>query len=141
MKKDGNAFYETSEFKKLEKEWLDKIKDQGFVDLEPRWNRDSLLNCSTGPTSLAIANGQEDYYRIASYVLHASYTPGNWDYEVWELHCSGLSERVIAAKMNCARSKVTSALKKGKKLIKAYRLDPEDSEEDLTLLPSESRKN
>lgn len=119
-------FWESESFKKEEKIWLEKIKGEGFRDLEPVWNRDGVLNCSTGPTALAIAKDQGEYYRIASIVLHSLFKEGTFEYGVWDLFCEGVSERKIAVIMDCSRGDVIKVLRIGKKAILDFKEEGDD---------------
>jgi hypothetical protein len=144
VKEDVNmsstAFWKTSEFKALEKEWLDKIEGEGFRDLEPRWDRDGRLNVSSlGPTKLARENSQEEFYRRASAVLHTGFTEGSYEYEVWEAFCEGLSERDLARKFNTTRAKLNKILRKGKALVQSYVEPPEEESDEFPLLVSTPR--
>jgi hypothetical protein len=113
-----------SAFKKLQKQWYKKLKDEGFKDIEyfrngepGEWLRGNS-KFSDEESALAMTPQEEEraninyqttfeYYQAARGLLH---NPNNFrsdiDYSVWELHSEGHSLRAIGKFMGFSHSKV-----------------------------------
>lgn len=91
------------DFKKLQKEWYDKLKAEGFKDIENGresntvWQDAHVVN--NGKYNRFYTN--IDYYRSAGIFLHHYSFESPTDRAVWELHTNGASFRDIAVKLKC----------------------------------------
>lgn len=92
-----------NDFKRLQKEWYDKLKASGFKDIEN--GRES--NC-VWQDAHVINNGKYnrfysnvDYYRQAGIFLHHFQFESPTDRAVWDLHTNGCTFRDIAKRLNC----------------------------------------
>ena len=96
-------YYRTAEYKKLQAEWYDKLKDTGFIDLE--WlDKKSGAGHSTPFLKQSNANllkvydkDVENHFRHArNFLTHGNFThKRKWKrYKVlWSLYCDGYSYR------------------------------------------------
>lgn len=98
------------EFKELQSEWYNKLKDSGFKDIEQEDGNLKIWNSSffqrRYPPDVFIAKAS--YYRMAEHFLNAYAFSAPIDKLVWELHSNGISYRGI----------IREASKKGIKLYK-----------------------
>ena len=85
--------FETSEFKKLEREWTKKLKASGFVDIENRDNGNIIHS------ELIILNdscaGHDDYYQYCHDILRDFPFRRELDRVIFERHAEGCSLREI----------------------------------------------
>jgi len=112
-------FYETEEFRRLQKEWDSRLSDSGFVDLEQRHLMGGcegryLLGMSSGDLCRRLFKAETaDYYRAAR--QHAWEMPHGVPRHIWELHAEGLSVSKIVRSLKpwygCGRKKVTRILR------------------------------
>lgn len=90
-------FYETDEFKALDAEWKQKLKDDGFKDIER--DDDRLQDWSAAFARHPEYNqSKEEYYRLAGQFLHEYRFQGPqaaFNRQIWELHANGTSIREI----------------------------------------------
>lgn len=107
-------FYETREFKKLEKEYLDLIKGLGFDDLEGK-DRNAPIRGSRRINE--IDTYTEEYFTAARTLLH-TLPEGTDEYAIWELHSEGISIRDTVKLLGVSQRKVEATLKKLSKHIK-----------------------
>lgn len=107
-------FYETREFKMLEKQYLELIREKGFDDIEGR-NRDGVLRGT--PPNKNIDVYTEEYYYAARSLLH-ELPEGSEEYDVWELHSEGISIKDIVKRVGISQRKVEKITKSLSSLIK-----------------------
>lgn len=126
----------TPEFKKLQTEWYNKLKAEGFKDLEPIEGRlvDGGLDafCPGRTTGFSYEERKlynetkEQYYRLAGHFLHDFKFANDFDKYVWELHSNGLSYRSIVSvlkglgKKFIYRRKINETVNKLSKQMKVY---------------------
>lgn len=103
----GPKFYQTDEFKRLNREWKAKLKKEGFVDIEFTFD-----NGDTSPlTKPAIGVCGEQpapekykakvaYYSAASKFLHDFKFEVAVQKTIWALHTDGYSYREIVKELN-----------------------------------------
>lgn len=89
-------YYETSEFKKLRKEWVEKLKDDGFEETES----DSYLKYDTIKKQEFTPNFEWMVYneKCIAY-LHSTKFEDKTDEFIFEQHCEGRSNHDIAKKL------------------------------------------
>lgn len=99
---EAPKFFQTSEFKSLNDEWKQKLKDSGFADIER--DEDSLPDWSTAfARHPEYGRSKEEYYRLAGQFLHEYRfrgPEGQWMKRIWELHANGTSIREIVDILN-----------------------------------------
>lgn len=105
-------YYEKSDFKKLNKQWRDKLKKSGFEDVEQEdgnlklWHsfRFMILEAKNSKDSLQnrVENNKikEFYYRVATKFLHTHKFKSAKERRIWELHCEGHGWRKIDKILN-----------------------------------------
>lgn len=89
--------YNSKEYKALQKEWYEKLKKDGFKDIETeKGNMDTgkILNNIATRCTVDTFKAQQDYYRFAGQFLH-EYKFKSEDRIIWESHCNGVSIREI----------------------------------------------
>lgn len=85
-------YFETEEFKKLNRQWRKKLKASGFKDIE--LSDDELVRYSFHLTE-AYRSGTFDYYlKCAEFLLTHKFKT-QFEKKIWELHTDGLSIRRI----------------------------------------------
>ena len=101
--------FKSPEFKELERLWYDKLKEEGFQDIEEspdkaeRGSGERMLVRSHSadfkrvPRS-NIESSYEYYYFASQFLLHENGFKNEKHRKVWELHCEGVPEREIAEK-------------------------------------------
>lgn len=110
------------EFKKLQEQWYDKIKKEGFEDIERPF--DQLKKLPQGRST-------EEYYRRAGQYYHHN----DWseydsvEKDVWEMHQDGATTREINKKLGLYTDKTTAIIRKHKELMKNW-LEKELEEEE-----------
>lgn len=95
-------FYRTEEFINLQDEWYDKLKDEGFDDIEYMSKTGSLVKRPGGQVMGKLINsrGDAEYYRRAKMHSHHLKRANMVDTYVWNNHADGLSVRKIASQYN-----------------------------------------
>lgn len=100
---------QSSQFRKLQKKWYKKLKDEGFKDLE--YNETLLVTYDgsrfcpsrTGglsPTELLTSVSMKTrYYRLAGYFLYDHKFTDPLERQIWEEHSQGVSYRNIVKKL------------------------------------------
>lgn len=89
-------YYETADFKALQKKWYGKLEDDGFQDAEREDG--ALQNWSTqfSRGNLEFNQSKEEYFRLAGHFLHDHRFANETERRVWELHTNGMSTGKIA---------------------------------------------
>lgn len=121
--------FQSKAFKRLRDEWYQKLKENGFTDIED--TRSAVERLKTWDSSyfadkrrpLIVRQAQEEYYYEATHLLAThkeEFTPVT--FEVWRLHADGLSCRTIAQALNQCGIKtnkdfINKTINKIKKLI------------------------
>lgn len=111
--------FETDDFKKLQKEWDDKLEESGFRDIEYKINgvpADYLV----GPNPMDFVrkgkqriHAAQSYYEAArKWTWHLRETRVQRDtIRVWDLHAQGKSVASIVKLLSCPRKSVTKILR------------------------------
>jgi len=95
--------------KELQSEWYDKLKKDGFEDIENKNNElvshaSSMFyrgrrNNMSFTQIMTDIESKQDYYSLASEFLHAYKFRRPVDKFIWEQHCEGVSYRDISKKL------------------------------------------
>lgn len=111
-------YWETEEFKKLDKKWKQKLEAAGFDDIEVG---DHFLKRPILRISELYCPHSENYYSLArSFLLTFQFT-NQIDKKIWELHSKGLSLREIEAEL--ASKKLCRLYKTGAKSYKKSQIN------------------
>ena len=89
-------FFETNEFKRLNKEWYSKLKASGFVDTE---STSSIEADSVVKQEFAVDHKWVEYNQQCVLFLESGVLTEKLDLFIFELHCDGRSNREIARLM------------------------------------------
>jgi hypothetical protein len=98
--------YQSKEFKKLQGEWYEKLKKEGFEDIEDgeylrTW--DSSYFWDVDKRQKNFDERQSYYYQLSHYLTEYAERPifliDYFSYQAWELHAEGLSLRCIAQEL------------------------------------------
>lgn len=103
-------WYDQPEFLKLRKSWYQKLKNEGFKELE-------LINWHTGesvtPSMMVKLNSRtnlehtEEYYQGARRQLEDL----ELEFRVWAIHCEGGSDRRMAKELGISRYRAAKVLR------------------------------
>lgn len=119
------------DFKKLEREWYDRLKASGFDDIEDTEKRNRPLKeyhsfyfpsadseirrAKRMPYQAQVDNLRHStMFKEVSGLIRAS-IQGFTKKEVqmiWEMHCEGKTERAIASTLSCSKTKIHKILEK-----------------------------
>lgn len=105
-------------YKDLQTEWYQKIKDDGFLDIE--YPSAQLKLVSPNFTSEKILTTQR-YYSICSDFLHKYHFNSDLDREIWQLHSEGFSLRQTAKILKIGHEKTRYRLNKLKIILDIWR--------------------
>lgn len=90
--------YQTKKFKTLQKKWYDKLKKEGFQDIESDENNlkewTSVFFSRRDPHRMA---SRMEYFSYATRFLNDHEFADNKEKTIWELHSNGKSFTEIAA--------------------------------------------
>lgn len=135
-KRRSRKFYQKKEFLAEQKKWYDKLKKEGFQDIELiDWETGRVYERTMGVSQADIVNTwtreQEEYYRLAAQFVHALREAGKESKEairIWELHAEGLGYRKIAKKLGVPKSRVERVVPRLKKQMLEAREDWDEAE-------------
>lgn len=90
-----------ADFKEIEREWYERLKKEGFEDIEYSGSPSKPLKqyasyyfiARTDPLSF---ESKQNYYQRASQFLHDYLFHSDQEKKIWELHCEGKTLRQIA---------------------------------------------
>lgn len=116
-----------STLKQLIKEWDEKLKSEGFHDIEDRntgllksWSGEVVWDpgeYETPPektdgrySTLVWKESQAEYYRLAGILVHEGIFKSELYKHIWELHAEGISDYQIADKLQLTYRKVRYAV-------------------------------
>jgi hypothetical protein len=111
-----------SDFKKVQAHWYQKLKNEGFKDIEDTRSEDRLLLTWHSRyfvykySSLGFQSKQV-YFEMAQDFLNEHPFASDWDIQVWTLHTEGLSIREIARKLDTKRCRVELTIKRLRALM------------------------
>lgn len=104
-------FTQTSQFKKLNKEWQKKLKDSGFKDIEDK-NEELIMNSfhqikgDNKNFIPVLAEQKQEYYRMATHFLEEYTFESKLEKEIWRLHSEGLGYRPIINQLSTSKHKL-----------------------------------
>jgi hypothetical protein len=116
-------FYETKEFKKLEQRWKSKLKKSGFDDAEQSngmlkvWSSTRAQVEYKNPIAL---EAKQTYYRLAAQFLNNYSFKNKTEYNIWKLHCEGVSFTNIQKQLQCSHGAPQRVITRLKKAMKEY---------------------
>jgi hypothetical protein len=100
--------FDSPEFKKLQKEWAEKLKQEGFEDIES--DKGNLKQWASSvfksQYSEVLFQAKEDYYRIANQLLHEYVFNSALERKIWMLHAQGMGHINIATQLKAEGEKV-----------------------------------
>ena len=85
----------------LQKEWNQKLKDSGFVDIEENWQSHAEYFRNKAHKSVL---GYEDYYHKAQEFLRLYDFDSRLDLTIWTLHSEGKTVREIENQTQVTKS-------------------------------------
>lgn len=101
-------YYNTKQFLELQKEWYDKIKEEGFNDIEEFITsfrvRDHLIANYTKETF----ESKEYYYRLASQFIYSHKFNDEAEKLIWELHSEAVSIRRTVTLLRASGIKISN---------------------------------
>lgn len=98
-------------FRKLQKQWYKKLKEEGFKDIETvGFYMRSAINLRAVATKDREAI--QEYYSNATSVLYETEFDNEKDKKIWELHCEGLSVRKVASKYGVSKTTAQTIINK-----------------------------
>ena len=103
------SVFKGKKFEALKDKWYDKLKAEGFNDIESDEN--NLKEWDTSIFSRYDQNtigAKEEYFRLAGQFLNSHKFEDAREKLIWELHAEGLSFNDIAKKLKSKRYKVCS---------------------------------
>ena len=119
----------TTELSKLQDVWYEKLKKDGFKDIEQRdgnlkqWESHAF----GGRYNHNLFNSKSKYYQLAGQYLHENEFETEKSKKIWELHSEGFSITQISAQLkkkrrkSCSRSSVQAVVKKlATEMLKKY---------------------
>lgn len=92
------------QFKKLQKQWYEKLAKEGFEDIEQTDGNLKVWTSHIHRSLQSLANptlreAKETYYRLASQFLHEFVFPDQKTKKIWQMHSDGISYRHIAKEL------------------------------------------
>lgn len=95
--------FKTKQFKKLQDEYYQKLKEDGFNDIEDAWNdklkeynsRAASRKLEQSPFASKIYEETLEYFRLCDQILETYHFKSIWDRCVWSLHAKGFTNREI----------------------------------------------
>lgn len=131
-------FYETEEFKRLNKEWQKKLEESGFEDIEKSDN-DFIRQHQVFTADKVQSEGGREYYLLCQKILREYDFKDNLHRLIFELHTEGKSVREISTflQLNSERtlkkSVISDVINKIKNTFISKPEPTEDEEEFLTV--------
>lgn len=117
-REDTERFYETAEFKKLEKVWYSKLKETGFDDIEDTQNARGVTYDVINKPLAVTQESVFEYYRMVGIYAHNAAFETETAASIMLAHSDGMPIRDIAAKLNgYKKSSVHNEILKHKKVM------------------------
>ena len=104
-------------FSDLQKEWYERIKQEGFVDIEYPSSRPKYEYIESAEKLISTQN----YYSICADFLKDYNFSSELDREIWNLHSEGYSIRQTGSILKIGFNKVDYRLKKLKIILNIWR--------------------
>ncbi len=87
----------SKDFKKLQKQWYSKLKDDGFQDIEQ--DEDNLIQWHSKlfvkTRRDIVTDSKEEYYRLAGHFLYDFKFKTRLEKTIWKYHAEGMSIQKI----------------------------------------------
>lgn len=96
------------DFKTLQKEWYQKLKDKGFVDIEYNYDGQNFLtpeDLRAHKIPMHIIEAKAAYFQMAERFLNEHNFESNAEKAIWEYHANGLSAPEIVKVLSKVRTK------------------------------------
>jgi hypothetical protein len=90
-------YYETNEFKKINKEWEKKLKESGFSDIE---KPDVRFSNKIRKEEIELCEKTENHFDMCRDYLNSGKIKNQLDFEIFSLYCEGHSTRTIESRLN-----------------------------------------
>ena len=91
--------FDTDEVKTLQREWYQRLKEDGFADIEDTNSPREMLKCWHSVKWKYVCRVKKEhvqnYYAKASALIHTHEFESEMHKKIWEYHCQGLSSRKI----------------------------------------------
>ena len=99
----------SKEFRDLQKKWYGKLKKAEFKDIERPDGTLELWTCSFFKTRYneTLFSAKEEYYRLASQLLHSHSFQDKKEMLMWQMHSEGISVRNIVKTLKAKKFKVS----------------------------------
>jgi hypothetical protein len=112
LKSQPPMHHKSKKFKALQKVWYDKLKKDGFSDIEQEDGK--LKAWSSSFTALAkntvLREAKTEYYRLVGQFLYDHEFDNALEKYVWELHAEAMGSRGIVKKLRSMGAKVTDKM-------------------------------
>lgn len=93
----------SKQFKKLQKQWYNRLKESGFEDIENSYGRLSGNTVNRWYYDPTKVEAKTTYYRYASHFLNEHKFESKVHKYIWTLHAEGCGLREISAKLKALR--------------------------------------
>lgn len=126
-KRNSGTAFGTPAFAQLQREWYERLRDDGFVDSEqsswdvyhgPRTLRAHarlvtlpLPGRDETATASALMADRAEYYRLAGWYAHDHVFPSRLHKRVWEYHAEGTDTRDMVALLSPTKGRWRSAIR------------------------------
>lgn len=108
-------------FQQLQAQWYRKLKRAGFKDLETSKGQlkvyDSFyFQSAYSPVAF---KAREKYFQLASHLLHTHKFKSERQKRIWQLHCEGKEQSIIAQRVGVSQPRVSGVLSELAEMLKA----------------------
>lgn len=147
-------FWERDDFIELNREWQQRLKDSGFVDLEDQFpiahKRDLLVTAYADRKAVrrGAEHGLQEHYRRAGRWFHERVFPSLSRRIIWEYYAEGVPRRELVERMGTAPGHfawwVGSQIQEERALMAEWYAtggDPDDERGELTYFDAELAAN
>ena len=108
-------------FKETQREWYQRLKEEGFIDIETEdGGLKKEIGSSTKERAVFDREFREIYYANASSFLHAYQFESLSDQRIWFAHVEGKSIRETAKQLGLVKGFVEGRLRKIKHIFRFY---------------------
>lgn len=133
FKAPADSWFESKKFKALNKKWHKTLEKSGFKDIEEFDSPLELLKTWDDIVFVKRYNNgtfldKQRYYELAGQLLHTYKFDTELERNIWDKHCQGIGEQLIAKTLKCTEWKVKKTIRKVRLAIKR---DAKDILEDL----------
>ncbi len=119
----------SKELKLAQKEWYEKLRKEGFKDIERHdWDDSSgfglkrfdsfhFIDTRYGDIDKDSFQAKSEYFRLATHFLNEHTFEDPLDRYIWEMHSEGKSIRDIEKSMKAAKTKIHARIKAVERLM------------------------